>query len=169
MHKLSEAAQRIGDVISLINEIASQTNLLALNATIEAARAGDAGKGFSVVASEVKSLANQTAQATGEIGGQVTQIQEATRDAVAAIQEIGATITEISEITAAVLFAIEQQDAATQEISRLVQNSSSRTREMSKTITDVHQAAAMTGQSAGSVLEAASQASRICCPRKSAA
>ena len=155
VHKLSEAAQKIGDVVSLINEIASQTNLLALNATIEAARAGEAGKGFSVVASEVKSLANQTAQATGEIGGQVAQIQEATREAVAAIQEIGATITEMNEITATVLSAIEQQEAAAQEISNLVQNSSSRTREMSKTIADVHQAAATTGQSVGSVLEAA--------------
>ncbi len=155
VHKLSVAAQKIGDVVGLINEIASQTNLLALNATIEAARAGEAGKGFAVVASEVKSLANQTAQATGEIGGQVAQIQEATREAVAAIQEIGTTIGEINKITAAMLTAIEQQDAATQEISRHVQDTASRTREVSASITDVRQAAATTGQSASSVLEAA--------------
>ena len=82
---LDEAAQKIGDVVSLIDEIASQTNLLALNATIEAARAGEAGKGFAVVATEVKSLADQTAHATEEISSQVVQIQEATKNAVGAI------------------------------------------------------------------------------------
>ena len=82
---LDEAAQKIGHVVSLINEIASQTNLLALNATIEDARAGEAGKGFAVVATEVKSLADQTAHATEEISSQVVQIQEATKNAVGAI------------------------------------------------------------------------------------
>ena len=80
---LADSAQKIGEVVELINSIAAQTNLLALNATIEAARAGEAGKGFAVVAAEVKTLAAQTAAATGEIAGQVGQIQAATREAVA--------------------------------------------------------------------------------------
>src|SRR5512138_2978681 len=85
---LSKAAQRIGDVVELINTIASQTNLLALNATIEAARAGEAGRGFAVVASEVKALAEQTAKATGEIGQQILSIQEATKESVGVIRQI---------------------------------------------------------------------------------
>jgi len=93
---LSEGSQKIGDVVSLINDIAGQTNLLALNATIEAARAGDAGKGFAVVASEVKNLAGQTAKATEEISQQIGQIQSSTREAVAAIQGIVGTIGEVS-------------------------------------------------------------------------
>ncbi len=76
---MAEAAQKIGEVVTLINAIAGQTNLLALNATIEAARAGEAGKGFAVVASEVKNLAMQTAKATEEIGGQVRAIQQSDR------------------------------------------------------------------------------------------
>jgi methyl-accepting chemotaxis protein len=80
------AAQKIGDVVSLINDIASQTNLLAPNATIKAARAGEAGKGFAVVASEVKSLATQTGKATEEIDAPITSMQAATGEAVRAIQ-----------------------------------------------------------------------------------
>jgi methyl-accepting chemotaxis protein len=124
VRNLTEAAQRIGDVVGLISSIAGQTNLLALNATIEAARAGDAGKGFAVVASEVKSLAGQTASATDEIGQQVAQIQSATREAVAAIGGIVATIGEISQIAASIAAAVEQQGAATQEIARNVEQAS---------------------------------------------
>ena len=80
MARLSQAAQKIGDIVGLISTIAGQTNLLALNATIEAARAGDAGKGFAVVASEVKSLADQTAKATAEISAQIEEIQASTAD-----------------------------------------------------------------------------------------
>src|SRR5262249_26571277 len=98
IQSLAEAAQKGGDVVKLINEIASQTNLLALNATIEAARAGDAGKGFAVVASEVKSLANQTAKATEEIATQISGIQGATKESVDAIRAIGRTIKEVDEI-----------------------------------------------------------------------
>ncbi len=79
VQSLAGAAQKIGDVVRIITDIAGQTNLLALNATIEAARAGDAGKGFAVVASEVKALAGQTARATDEIAEQIKGIQEATR------------------------------------------------------------------------------------------
>ena len=96
---LSSSAEKIGDVVKLISEIASQTNLLALNATIEAARAGDSGRGFAVVASEVKALANQTAKATEDISAQIKSIQLATGDSVEAIRAISHTIGRINEMT----------------------------------------------------------------------
>src|SRR5262249_51458533 len=96
MVELSEAGERIGDVVKLITSIAEQTNLLALNATIEAARAGDAGRGFAVVAQEVKNLAGQTAKATDEISNQIVNMQSATQESVSAIRAIGQTIGRIS-------------------------------------------------------------------------
>jgi methyl-accepting chemotaxis protein len=157
---LATGAQRIGEVIGLINDIASQTNLLALNATIEAARAGDAGKGFAVVASEVKSLASQTGKATEEIAGQISQIQEATNGAVSAIQSIGTAITEINEIAAAIASAVEEQMAATQEIARNVQQAAQGTQEVSNNIAGVKQAATDTGAAATQVLGSAGELSR---------
>ena len=108
--ELSKAAGRIGDVVELINTIAEQTNLLALNATIEAARAGEAGRGFAVVASEVKALAEQTSKATDEISQQIQGIQSATQESVGAIREIGNTIGRMSEIASAIAAAVEEQD-----------------------------------------------------------
>jgi methyl-accepting chemotaxis protein len=108
---LADTAQRIGEVVQLISDIASQTNLLALNATIEAARAGEAGKGFAVVASEVKSLATQTARATDDISAQVSAIQMATSNAVDAINAVGGIIGQVSEISASIASAVEEQGA----------------------------------------------------------
>jgi methyl-accepting chemotaxis protein len=153
---LAEAAQKIGQVVTIINEIASQTNLLALNATIEAARAGEAGKGFAVVASEVKSLANQTAKATDEIGGQIASIQQVTGEAASAIGEIANTIGEINRIATTIASAVEEQGAATQEIARNVQAAASRTQEVSSNIGGVTQAASKTGGAASVLLNAAS-------------
>ncbi|MBR9971743.1 cache domain-containing protein [Magnetospirillum sp. J10] len=152
---LAEAAGRIGQVVGMINTIASQTNLLALNATIEAARAGDAGKGFAVVANEVKSLANQTAKATDEIVAQVQAVQAATGDAVKAIGEISHVIAEINEISGSIAAAIEEQGAATQEISRNTQQAAQGTQNVSDNVTGVRQVADETGRSAGNLLDQA--------------
>jgi methyl-accepting chemotaxis protein len=155
MRELAASAGKIGQVLQLIQDIASQTNLLALNATIEAARAGDAGKGFAVVASEVKSLANQTAKATEEIAGQIAQIQGTTEQAVSAIERIGATIEEIHEIAAGIAAAVEQQSAATGDIARNVQQAAQGTQDVSHSIADVQQTTTGTGQSASQVLAGA--------------
>ena len=155
VERLSEGADRIGHVVGLITTIAGQTNLLALNATIEAARAGDAGKGFAVVASEVKTLASQTAKATEEIGVQIVDIQEATRQAVAAIQGIAGTVRDVSEIAVRIAAAVEQQGAATADIARNVEQTSSSAQAVTDTIGTVSQAASQTGTVAGEVLAAA--------------
>jgi methyl-accepting chemotaxis protein len=156
---LSRAAERIGDVIKLINAIAAQTNLLALNATIEAARAGEAGRGFAVVAAEVKTLADQTAKATGEISAQIAEIQDTSTDAVQAIQAITATISDISRIAATIAGAVEQQSAATQEITRNVQQVAAGTTEIAGNVRGLSEATDHTGTAAGDVLSASRELS----------
>jgi len=157
---LAGSAQRIGEVVSLIQAIAAQTNLLALNATIEAARAGEAGKGFAVVASEVKTLAGQTSRATEEITGQIAAIQDATRSAVGAIQTIGRTVAEIDQISRSVSGSIDQQQAATTEIAQNVQQAASGTEEVTTSILDVRAGAGRTGEAAQAVLDAAGDLAR---------
>lgn len=157
---LADAAQKIGDVVTLINQIASQTNLLALNATIEAARAGEAGKGFAVVASEVKNLATQTAKATDEIAAQVRAIQDSTDSSAKAIEEISQTINRVSEISTAIASAVEEQGAATQEISRNVQQASVGTSEVTSNIVGVTEASQQTSAGSSQVLSAASELAR---------
>jgi methyl-accepting chemotaxis protein len=155
INELSKAAGRIGDVVKLITAIAEQTNLLALNATIEAARAGEAGRGFAVVASEVKQLASQTAKATEEISTQIAGMQSATQDSVAAIKEIGGTIGRIAEIASTIAAAVEEQGAATQEIARNVGQAAKGTQQVATNITDVNRGAGETGAASGRVLSSA--------------
>ncbi|HUH85383.1 MAG TPA: methyl-accepting chemotaxis protein [Stellaceae bacterium] len=157
---LAAGAQRIGEVVGLINDIASQTNLLALNATIEAARAGEAGKGFAVVASEVKTLANQTAKATDEIAGQIAQIRAATNDAVTAIQIIGRTIAQVNQIAASIAAAVEEQTGATQDIAHNIEQAAKGTKDVSGNIEGVKQAATDTGAAAAQVLGSAGEVAR---------
>lgn len=142
---LANAAEKIGEVVGLIKDIAGQTNLLALNATIEAARAGEAGKGFAVVASEVKNLATQTAGATEEISAQVEDMQNATQKSVRAIEDITRRIVKVGEVTQTIAVSMEQQNNATIDISRNVQEAASGTREVSENITQVSHAAEASG------------------------
>jgi methyl-accepting chemotaxis protein len=152
---LAAAAARIGEVVQLINAVASQTNLLALNATIEAARAGEAGKGFAVVASEVKALANQTGKATDEIAAQISAIQSETNAAVAAIKGIGATIIEINHVSTSIASAVEEQSAATREITRNTHEAAHGTGQVTSNISSVSESANKTGSLAATVLSAA--------------
>ncbi|PTW63221.1 methyl-accepting chemotaxis sensory transducer with Cache sensor [Breoghania corrubedonensis] len=157
---LSDAATRIGEVVSLIQAIAEQTNLLALNATIEAARAGEAGRGFAVVAAEVKELANQTSKATEEISSQISSIQGETQLAVGAISEITDTVNQINEITSGIAAAVEEQGAATTEIARNVQEASRGTQDVSENIEGVSGAAQVTNEAASMVADASAALER---------
>jgi len=161
MQGLVDMAQRIGEVVQLISTIAGQTNLLALNATIEAARAGEMGKGFTVVASEVKSLASQTARATEDIAVQVQAIQSATKSAVEANKSITGVIAQINEISTSIASAVKQQGDATSEITRNTQEAARGTQEVSTNISGVSEGAGMTGKAAEDVLAAASELSQV--------
>jgi methyl-accepting chemotaxis protein len=151
---LSNAAQKIGDVIHLIQQISGQTNLLALNATIEAARAGEAGRGFAVVASEVKSLALQTGKATEDVIEQISAVQASTKGAIQAVGSIEKCIDEISSYTTAVAGSIEEQSTATVDISDNVANAAQETSKIVAVLGEVADAAVATRTSAEVVLSA---------------
>ncbi len=152
---LSQAADQIGNIVGLIQDIAGQTNLLALNATIEAARAGEAGKGFAVVASEVKNLADQTAKATTQIANQIGAIQSTTAESANAISTISDRIRDINAIATAIASAVEEQGVATQEIARNVQQAAIGTTEVSNSISGVRMAASSASSASSQVLSAA--------------
>jgi len=160
MQTLDKSAENIGNVVKLIEDIAGQVNLLALNATIEAARAGEAGRGFAVVATEVKNLANQTANAAQDITKQIGEVQGQTKTAVRAIEGITQTIKRVNEISTTIASAVEEQGAATKEIARNVQQASEGTDEVTRNISGVSKAAQDTGIASTQVLEAASQLSK---------
>ncbi len=155
---LAAGAQKIGDVVKLIRDIAGQTNLLALNATIEAARAGESGRGFAVVAAEVKSLAVQTAKATEDIASYILGVQTSTSGAVEAIRQIGARMQDINQRTAAVAAAVEQQNSATGEISQNVASAAQGAGQVVAVLGEVAGAATQTRSSAEVVRDAAETA-----------
>ncbi|MGE5504025.1 MAG: methyl-accepting chemotaxis protein, partial [Actinomycetota bacterium] len=148
MGSLDIAAEKIGEIVVLISEIAAQTNLLALNASIEAQRAGDAGKGFAVVANEVKALAGQTARATEQIAEQVSAIQKTTRDALGALQSVQQTVVHADEVVSTIASAVEEQNAATQSIVGNVNAAAQGNQEVSSSIVEVSAAAEHTGEMA---------------------
>ena len=152
---LVEAAEKIGEVVSLIREISEQTNLLALNATIEAARAGEAGRGFAVVAAEVKDLAAQTGKATEDIASRIQTIQTSTGTSVEAIRSIATKMNEIREYTSAISAAVTEQSAATNEISHNIQQAAEGTKEIVLNISDVANSTEETRSSAHEVQTAA--------------
>lgn len=159
VNHMATSSDKISEIIMLINDIAEQTNLLALNATIEAARAGEAGKGFAVVASEVKNLASQTATATDEIRKQINEMQETTSHTVSAVQEISVTIGELDEISAAIAAAMQQQGAAMQEISRNSLEAATGTETAGTNVTTVSDLAEENGHAASDVLNASNELS----------
>jgi methyl-accepting chemotaxis protein len=152
---LAAAAEAIGQVVGLIENIAGQTNLLALNATIEAARAGDAGRGFAIVAAEVKELATQTLKATTEISQCISNIQMLTGDSIGTIQGIGQTIIEVADIANMITASMSEQMSATAEIAMNVQQVASGTDDVSNSIANVKHVAETADEAAGQVLGAA--------------
>lgn len=157
---LVEVGGRIGEVVELISSIAAQTNLLALNATIEAARAGEAGKGFAIVASEVKSLANQTAQATEEIATQIEAIQRVSQETAGAVGKIATAIEEVHSISGAISAAMSQQNSATSEIAQSVAQAAHGTSEASANISELSSTALHTGAAAKQLLGGANDLAR---------
>lgn len=141
--ELGKAASEISKVTETISDISEQTNLLALNATIEAARAGEAGKGFAVVAAEIKTLAQQTAEATQEIGARIGDVQASTQESVSGIGSIVDIINEIDMIVSSVATAIEEQSATTQEISSNVSQAAAGVQEVNE---NVNQTSAVAGE-----------------------
>lgn len=152
---LADTADKIGEVVGMIRAIAEQTNLLALNATIEAARAGEAGKGFAVVASEVKELSDQTAKATDEIASQISGIQGSTQNAVEAIRGIVEKIDEVQDVTSAIAAAVEQQEAATGEISQSINLAAGGSTTAAENVDGVSNAIDQTREQSGDVSQSA--------------
>ncbi|MFF5296044.1 methyl-accepting chemotaxis protein [Paractinoplanes globisporus] len=161
MNQLGASSSEIGNVIMTITSIAEQTNLLALNATIEAARAGEAGKGFAVVASEVKDLAQETARATEDISRRVAAIQSDTDGAVTAIEEISRVIARISDYQTTIASAVEQQTATTAEMNRSVGEAATGSGEIARNITGVAEAARLTTEGVEQSQQATAELARM--------
>jgi|GEM_PF-1405145 len=157
VRKLGEARRRITEVVGLINSLAEQTNLLALNAAIEAARAGEAGRGFAVVADEVKKLANHTSQATVDISEQVRDVQDVSDQSVAALRAVVEAIHRIRGNAVAVSAAVEEQTDAVKQITAGVQEAAQRVADVDGSMTGIEQAANDTSIAASQVSGAAGE------------
>jgi methyl-accepting chemotaxis protein len=157
---LAAGADKMGQVVGIINDISEQINLLALNASIEAARAGEAGKGFAVVASGVKSLANQTDKATENITAFVSDIQRETDISAKAIRSIAEAIKEINGMAGAIVTAVEAQSVATSEIARNANEAVSHSGLVNNVISVVSESSEKTGKSAGEMLGSCSELSK---------
>jgi methyl-accepting chemotaxis protein len=149
--KLDASSREVGQVVKLISRIAEQTNTLALNATIQAAAAGEAGRGFLVVANEVKDLAKKTADATTQVSGSIVRIQKDTADAVGAIGEVAGTINEITAFQQSVAAAITEQSATTDVLAGTVQDVAEQAAAIAGTVRQVNAVAEQTGQAAAAV------------------
>lgn len=139
--QLVSTMRSMENIVNLIRDIAGQVNLLALNATIEAARAGDAGKGFTVVASEVKNLANQAAKATDDIAHEISQVQATSEEVAASVRSIVDSADMLSQYVTSVATAIDEQTAVTREISGNTQKTSHSVGEIARRIKDLSRAA----------------------------
>jgi methyl-accepting chemotaxis protein len=157
---LQDGAEKIGDIVKFIRTIAEQTNLLALNATIEAARAGDAGKGFSVVAAEVKDLANKTASATAEISSYVTNVLQAIDSTVRVMNDIGGSISTINSSSGSIAAAMEEQSAAIDEILRSMHNAAKGAQETHDATNSIVETAKSTNGMADTLGQASSELMR---------
>ena len=158
---LAQSVEHIEDVVKVIQQIAGKTNLLALNATIEAARAGEVGKGFVVVASEVKALAAQTAQATEKVASQITNVRMSAKTAIDAIHNNATRLGEIRECTSAVAVALREQDAATSQILSTLSSASTGAQEIRTTLVEVDQSANATHEAAEHVLSASQRVEHL--------
>lgn len=155
INNLTKKANQIGDIVNVISTIAAQTNLLALNATIEAARAGVSGKGFSVVASEVKILAERTAQATKDIGERIHEVQIATKDSFDSIEEVAEIIRRLSHSANDIATFVKNQDLVTQTIAQNISDASSRTAKTASGIIEISKESFLTGAIASQMRESA--------------
>ena len=161
VNALSDAAKEIGNIVNLITDIAEQTNLLALNATIEAARAGAAGKGFSVVAAEVKGLATQTGKATEQIAQQIGIIQSSTDDTVVSFQKITDVMSEVNDLIEQISAAVQEQNFATEEINRNAQLAASENQTALDSVNGVTQAVRETNAISDEVLAVSTDVTNV--------
>ncbi|WP_316859256.1 methyl-accepting chemotaxis protein [uncultured Cohaesibacter sp.] len=153
-------AEKVGDIVTMIDGLAEQTNLLALNATIEAARAGEAGRGFAVVAQEVKALATQTAKATEEVSQQINEIQSSTQKAVQSIRDVSTSMEEIQQVATSIASKVELQSSATRMISQNVALAANGADALNSSVSGVAGAIETAHLTAGEVLEVSTRMTR---------
>jgi len=156
IQELEKVTQDIGRVVQIIEEIASQTNLLALNATIEAAGAGDAGKGFTVVANEVKALSRETSRSTNDIRDQIARMQSMVSKVVNQVQQMAATIQGVSQSTQQSQHSVQEQRIALQDVGRSLALASSSATQIFVGMREISQGASETAKNISAIHQTAS-------------